>query len=317
MNSSSTDPDSQHNQAPKVTGERIVYVMPEHSFVTRHDNAVDLREIWDILWRGKWLIVAVTSIFAIGSVTFALLQAEWYRAEVLLAPADEKARPSLSGQLGGLAAFAGVNVADGRGVEALAVLRSREFARAFIEEFELLPVFFADEWDSVRETWSAQNPEEWRDIRDGVDYFHNNIFKVEEDRQTRLVSIAVEWKEPQTAADWANDLARRLNARVREQALREAEANVAYLQAELAATNLITLQQSIGRLLEGELQKLMLARGNEEFAFRIIDAAEPAKYRARPKRRVIAVLGTALGGLLGMFLVFLVHSIRATPESDS
>jgi uncharacterized protein involved in exopolysaccharide biosynthesis len=77
----------------------------------------------------------------------------------------------------------------------------------------------------------------------------------------------------------------------------------------------VTLQQSIGRLLESELQKLMLARGNEEFAFRVIDAASPPKERVRPKRALIAVVGTMLGGMLAVLIVFLSHAIRGKGNS--
>jgi uncharacterized protein involved in exopolysaccharide biosynthesis len=106
----------------------------------------------------------------------------------------------------------------------------------------------------------------------------------------------------------------RLNERMRAQALKEAETNVAFLQTELGRTSVVTLQQSIGRLLESELQKLMLARGNEEFAFRVIDAASPPKERVRPKRALIAVMGTVLGGLLAVFGVFLLHALRSEPS---
>jgi uncharacterized protein involved in exopolysaccharide biosynthesis len=106
----------------------------------------------------------------------------------------------------------------------------------------------------------------------------------------------------------------RLNERLRERALQEAETNVAFLQTELGQTSVVTLQQSIGRLLESELQKLMLARGNEEFAFRVIDAASPPKERVRPKRALIAVVGTMLGGMLAVFGVFLLHAVRSAPD---
>lgn len=48
-------------------------------------------------------------------------------------------------------------------------------------------------------------------------------------------------------------------------------------------TNLVALQQAIGRLLENELQKLVLARGNEEFAFRVIDTAVAPRKKPRKK----------------------------------
>lgn len=293
-------------------GERLVYVMPEQGLVGPAGDEISLRELWSILWTGRWWIIAVTALFAMAAVAYALLASEWYRAEVLLTPADEKATTSLGGQLGGLAALAGVNVGrGGDSAEAVAVLKSREFARDFIEDFDLLKVFFADDWDAERQRWRTDDPRKTPDVRDAVKYFHDRVLRVSEDRQTGMVSLAIEWTEPELAAEWANALVRRLNSRLRERALREAGANVAYLQAEIARTNVVTLQQSIGRLLESELQKLMLARGNEDFAFRIVDAASPPKERVRPKRTLISIIGTLLGGAVGVFSVLIAHAMRA------
>ncbi|MEX2488497.1 MAG: Wzz/FepE/Etk N-terminal domain-containing protein, partial [Pseudomonadales bacterium] len=275
MSESSNNKDSRAAQAAQGAGERLVYVMPEQAFGTSADDEISLRDLWDILWRGKWLIIAVTMVFAFGSVTYALLAEEWYRAEVLLAPADEKSTSGLGGQLGGLAALAGVTVGGGDSAEALAFLGSRGFARDFIEDYDLVPMFYADQWDAVASQWLGADREEWPEIRDAVKFFHENILSINQDRESGLVTLAVEWLDPQVAATWAETLVRRLNTRLRERALREAETNVAYLQSELAQTSVVTLQQSIGRLLESELQKLMLARGNEEFAFRVIDEAVP------------------------------------------
>jgi uncharacterized protein involved in exopolysaccharide biosynthesis len=301
---SDLEPESQPPQ------ERLVYVMPKGRFPGSPDDEISLRELWDILWRGRLTVVAVTLAFAIASVAYALLATEWFRAEVLLAPAHERSTPSLGGQLGGLAALAGVSVGGGDSAEAVATLKSRELAREFIEEHDLLTVFFADDWDAKEERWIGDDSKKWPDVRDAIKYFREDILKVGEDLQTGLVTLAIEWKDADLAADWANDLVRRVNTRLRERALREAEANVAYLQEELSRTNLVTLQQTIGGLLESELQKLMLARGNDEFAFRVIDKADAPKERVRPKRVLIAVLTTLLGGMLGAILVFLVNALR-------
>ena len=296
---------------PQGSPAGVVYVMPEHSLVGPADDETSLRELWNVLWRRKWLIVAVTAMFAIAAITYALTAREWYRAEVLLVPADEKSTTSLAGQLGGLAALAGVSVGSGGdSAEAIAVLRSREFARDFIEDFDLLTVFLADKWDAQQKRWRENDPEKAPDIRDGVKYFHKKVLRVSEDRQTRMVTLAIEWTQPEMAAEWANALVQRLNSRLRERALREAETNVEYLQAEIARTNVVTLQQSIGRLLESELQKLMLARGNEDFAFRIVDVASPPKDRVRPKRALIAVIGTLFGGIIVVFGVLISHAMR-------
>jgi uncharacterized protein involved in exopolysaccharide biosynthesis len=294
---------------PEGVAERLVYVMPEHAFGNGSDE-ISLRDLWDILWRGKWIIIAITAVFAAASVLYALAAEEWYRAETVLAPADERSAPALGGQLGGLAALAGVTVGGGDSAQAVATLRSRELAREFIEDHDLVRVFFADEWDEERGTWTGDDPARWPDVRSAVKFFHENVLYLNQDRQTGLVTLAIEWKDPEIAAAWAADLVRRANETLRERALREAETNVAYLQAELSQTTLVTLQQSIGRLLESELQKLMLARGNEEFAFKVIDAASAPRDRIRPKRALISVVGTMAGGMFAVFLVFLLHALR-------
>jgi uncharacterized protein involved in exopolysaccharide biosynthesis len=298
-------------RAGPVSRERVVYVMPEQGYGGTADDEISLRELWNILWRGKWIVIAVTAVFAIASVAYALLATEWYRAEVLLAPAEERSSQGLSGQLGGLAALAGVSVGGGGSAEALAILQSREFARAFINDLGLVPVFFHEHRDAPNGVWLGDHPDGWPEIRDAIKYFHDKVLRVNQQRDTGLVTLAVEWTDPQMAADWARELVVRLNERLRERALKEAEANVAYLQVELAQSSVVTLQQSIGRLLESELQKLMLARGNEEFAFRVLDAASPPKERVRPKRALIAMLGTILGGTIAIFGVFIVHALRS------
>ena len=269
-----------------------------------YDDEIDLWQLWETVWSGRWLIIAITSLFAVGGVTYALVAQEWWRAEVVLAPADKKG--GMSGalsQLSGLASLAGVSVGGGGGNEPLAVLKSKDFARQFITEMNLMPVLLKDQ-----KTEDGKAP----DIRDALRIFET-VRTVSDDKKTGLVTLGVRWKDADTAALWANELARRVNARLRAEALAEAERNVAYLQKEIAATSVVSLQQSMGRVLEGEMQKLMLARGNEEFAFKVIDKATPPKLRDAPKRALIAIVATLAGGLLGILAVFLRQAWRNRP----
>jgi uncharacterized protein involved in exopolysaccharide biosynthesis len=269
-----------------------------------YDDEIDLWQLWETVWSGRWLIIAITSLFAVGGVTYALVAQEWWRAEVVLAPADKKG--GMSGalsQLSGLASLAGVSVGGGGGNEPLAVLKSKDFARQFITEMNLMPVLLKDQ-----KTEDGKAP----DIRDALRIFET-VRTVSDDKKTGLVVLSVRWKDADTVALWANELARRVNARLRAEALAEAERNVAYLQKEIASTSVVSLQQSMGRVLEGEMQKLMLARGNEEFAFKVIDKATPPKLRDAPKRTLIAIVATLAGGFLGILAVFLRQAWRNRP----
>lgn len=281
-----------------------------HSGQGLSEDEISLLELWEILRSGKWRILAVTCVFSLASLVYAVSATEWFRAEVLLAPATERNISSLQNQLGGIAALAGVNIDSGDSVEAVATLTSREFSRGFIEDNGLLTVLLAEDWDADNQRWIEQDPAKQPDLRDAVRYFRDDVLRVDEDRATGLVTVAIEWTEPVLAAQWASSIVDRLNAKMRERALQEAESNVFYLREELEQTNVVTLQQAVGRLLESELQKLMLARGTKEFAFRVIDSAEAPKRRVRPKRALIVAVGTVAGAFVGLMWVLLGHALR-------
>ena len=276
------------------------------------DEVLDLMALSSKIWQGKWLIIGVTAAFTLSSAVLVLILTSWYRADVLLAPvratsADDLASPL--GSLGGLASLAGITL-GGSTSEPLAVLQSRDLAREFIEQQSLLPVLFARKWDAKSARWTPTDPKDWPDIRDGVKYLVEKIRTVKDDKKSGLVTLTIEWTDAKTAADWANLFVDRANERIRARALLEAQANVNFLQRELATTSVVTLQQSIGRLLDTELQKLMLARENKEFAFRLIDHAEVPKWRVWPKRLQVVALATLFGGALSIYLVFLRDAIR-------
>ena len=223
-----------------------------NSLPPAYDDEIDLWELWDTVWSGRWLIIAITALFAVSGVAYALLAQEWWRAEVVLAPADKKSMPGALAQLGGLASLAGVNIGGGGDQEPLAVLKSKGFAREFITGEGLMPVLLKDVKSSDGRPL---------DIRDAIKTFEEQVRSVGDDKKTGLVTLGVRWKDPDTAAKWANLMVQRLNARLRAQALAESQRNVDFLQKEMAATSVVSLQQSMGRVLEGEMQKLMLEIG--------------------------------------------------------
>jgi uncharacterized protein involved in exopolysaccharide biosynthesis len=274
---------------------------PQNSLPQAYDDEIDLWELWDTIWSGRWLIIAITALFAIGGVTYAMLAQEWWRAEVVLAPTDKKALPGALGQLGGLASLAGVSLDGSGNKEPLAVLRSKALSREFIIDKDIAELL------NERSIFSLGEP---LDLRDAVRFFEREVRFVNEDKKNGLVTLSIRWRDPATAAIWANEMVRVLNNRLRDKALQEAERNVAYLRQEMAASSVVSLQQPMGRVLEGEMQKLMLARGNEEFAFKVIDPAMPPKLRDWPKRALIVIVATLAGGFLGLLAVFLRKALR-------
>jgi len=262
---------------------------------------MDLEQLWRTLWTGRWIIIITMLVLMSLAAFYGFTGKTWYRAEVVLNPVSEDSmRPSL-GALGGLASLAGINIGAGnKSVEAVAILKSKGFARDFIESQKLMPVLFAERDESWFER-SDKKP----DIRLAIEMFDRAVRRVSEDRKTGLVTLSIQWRNGADAAAWANIVVKQLNERMRLRALAESERNVAYLQKELATTTVVSMQQAIGRLLEAEMQKLMLARGNDEFAFKVIDAATPPRRPFWPRPVLSMALALLVGGVFSGAFVLL------------
>lgn len=311
----STEPTSGGpDAASEGVAERVVCVIAKDVLDLERRDTTFGQELLSALWRGRWLLIVSVLAFGLLSLVYALVATQWFLAEVVLTPASTRNSQGLTSQLAGLGAIAelaDLNLGAARNSdEPIAVLKSRDFARQFIQERDLLLVLLRDQWDAQAGRWKERDPHRQPDVRDAVRYFDKNVLQVLEDKRTGLVTVGIRWTSAAQAADWANAIVERLNQQMRARALEEGEANVAYLQKELSTTTEIPVQQAIARLLETEIQGVMVARGRKEFSFRVVDPAMVPKLRDWPKRTIIVAIGILAGGFFGLFAVFIRETFR-------
>lgn len=296
-----------------------------------HDDEIDLIEVVKTLWQGKWIIIATTFVFAVGSVLYALSQPNIYRSEALLAPVEESGGMKIPGQLGGLAALAGVNLGGGGGGDkvalALEILKSREFLGRFIEKHHLKVAIMAVEswdaelnqlvinkgiYDTATNTWlrEVKHP---RQAEPSLLETHEALLKilsVNKDTNTGMVKIAVEHYSPYLAAEWVALLVKEVNEEMRLRETSEANSSIAYLQEQLSKTSLAEAQNMLYSLIEEQTKTLMLANVRPEYVLKTIDPAVVPESKAKPKRALIAIAGTILGGISSVMLVLVVSVFR-------
>jgi len=119
---------------------------------------IDIRELFLVLWDGKWWIIAITALFAIASVFYALSLPNEYKATAIVAPASSQggggSLNNLAGQLGGLVSLAGVNLGSAETTDAIVameLMQTWQFIDAFIKRHELeLPLYGVKGWDAAR-----------------------------------------------------------------------------------------------------------------------------------------------------------------------
>jgi uncharacterized protein involved in exopolysaccharide biosynthesis len=283
----------------------------------RPEADIDIAALAGVLWRGRWVILLTTLAALVLAAVYVIVAPQRWRSEVVFVQTDSKSMQGALGQLGGLASLAGVDLgaaSGGSSQVAMAVLRSKEFAREFIQDNGLAPILLADKWDSVQKQWKERNPAKQPDVRDAVDYFDRKVRSVSEDKKTGVVTLSITWSNAEEAAKWANALVERVNAKLRTRAQVEAERNIEFLRGEIAASSVNVLQQSLSKVLESEMQKLLLTKGNEEYAFKVVDSATPARKRAWPPK-VLILLGSALASLVLSSVFVLARSALKTERS--
>ncbi len=104
-------------------------------------------------------------------------------------------------------------------------------------------------------TWKVKSPDDIPTALDAYKLFNEDILDVTTDKKTGLVTLAIEWQDPQQAAVWANELVSRINHHEKQLAIKEAEKSIAYLKEQLAKTSVVEMQQAIYQLMEAQTKE--------------------------------------------------------------
>lgn len=297
----------------------------EQNYPTTNDE-IGLAELFDIVWRGKWLVIVLSAFFAVGSVFYSLQLPNIYRAETVLSPLGKDGGIQLPGQLSGLASLAGVSLGglskgDNTNL-ALEIMVSRDFLSRFIEKHQLLvPLLAAEGWnpdsgeliidpelyDVTSQQWVRKPkpqqqvvPTYWEAVKAFKD-----IYRVNRDKTSGMVKVTFDHVSPVLAADWLNKLVHDINEEMRQRELGEAQRSIDYLTEQVNTTALADLRSTLFELIEEQTKTLMLANVREEYMFRTVDPAVVPEEKHSPKRALIVVLATFAGGFLALLILFI------------
>ncbi len=298
------------------------------------DDEIDLRELFSAIWQGKWIIIAITTLFAVASVFYAINQPNIYKSEALLAPAEQDKAGglgALAGQFGGLASLAGVNLGSGGGVDktqmALEVLKSRQFTSDFIQKHNILPdlmaaktwnretntviydeeLYIAEQNKWIRKVELPFKPEP--SMQEAYKEF-SKIISANKDKETGMVKIAIEHVSPHIAQQWVDWLIKDINATMKQRDVLEANKSTSFLTQQLEQTKIADIRAVLYKLVEEQTKTIMFANVRDEYVFKTIDPALVPEEKSGPKRALLCILSVLLGGMLSGIFVLIRHYIK-------
>lgn len=291
-------------------------------------DLIDLQEIWQAMWSFKYHIITFTAVFAIAAIFYALSLPDQYKAEALVAHAqddDVSSLANMAGQLGGIASLAGFNLPSDSNDTLVNIerLQSKSFLYDFIDRYDLkVSLLAAKGWDKNSKKLlidSAKynvNTQEWvRVVADGDSIVPTNfeayealrdIFMVEQDKVTGLLTVSIEFFDPDLAKKWVDLLIRELNLQMRELEIAEKQKSIDFMSRQLKKTDVTEMQNVFYQIIEEQTKAMLLAEVQQDFVFKVIDGAIVPEKKSGPKRAVICIIGTMLGGILSILCALLV-----------
>jgi len=186
-----------------------------------------------------------------------------------------------------------------------------------VEDLNLLPVLFEADWDAVAGAWRTSDPDEVPTAYDAWMLFSDDLRTISVDPVNGLVVVAIEWKDPELAAEWVQAHIRRVNEITRRRVVADATKRLAFLNEELAKTNLVEVRQVIFSIIQSQYNSIAVANTQEEYVFRTVDPALPPIEPARPQKLLMIAGGIVAGGLVGFALALYRGRGRRTPATAS
>ncbi len=282
-------------------------------------------ELFGVLWKGKITLLAVGFLFSCVSVIYALSIPNQYKSEILLAPLEEESGglASIAGQFGGLASLAGFQLGGGvadKSALAIEIMKSRDFIGGFISKNEILiPLMAAKDWEPqkdgllIDELLYSETESKW--VREVNFPFKSepsaqeahlaflNRLSISQDKQTGYVTVGFEFYSPKLAQEWLMLLIQQLNDEIKKRDVQEASKSILYLKKQLKNTSVAQMQNVFYQLIEEQTKTMMIAEARDQYVFKVIDSPVAPERKSRPKRALIVLVGTFLGGCFGVLIV--------------
>ena len=302
-----------------------------------YDDEIDLRELFHVLWDKIFYIGAITSIFSLISIIYALMLPNIFQSQSMMMPMEEDAgMKGMLGQYSGMASLAGISLPSESGSkaqEAIARIQSFEFfSNNFLPHIKLENLMAVKKWNQASNTliydesdFNSESRQWVRKVRLPKSTIPSSqeaykkyqaIMSVSEDKKTSFVTLSVEHESPFIAQQWVEIMMDQIDQVMRDQDRQTAKKSIEYLNSLAPTVNYEEIKQALSSLQQEQMKRLMMVEANENYIFKVLDSPIVPELKVKPKRSLIVIWGTILGMVLSVLGVLALHYTRKSSEHD-
>lgn len=81
---SAPSPNANNDSSSITNGTTFLQHQLEYMYSAHRHDEIDLREILVFLWKGKWLILVTTTLFAVAAALYATNTQEWWTSKAVI-----------------------------------------------------------------------------------------------------------------------------------------------------------------------------------------------------------------------------------------
>ena len=309
--------------------------LPNDQLNNIYDDEIDLSELFHVLWDKIFYIGAITSIFLLISIIYALMLPNIYQSKATLMAVEQSSGMSgMVGRYSGMASLAGISLESKSGSkdqEAIARIKSFDFfSNNFLPNIKLENLMAVKKWNQASNTLTYDandfNTESRQWLRKAKPPRSNvptsqeayeefiEIMSVNKDKKTLLVTLSVEHKSPFIAQQWVEIMINQIDQVMRDQDRQTATKSIEYLNSLAPTVFNEDIKKALSALQQEQMKRLMMVEANDNYVFKVLDSPIAPELKSQPKRSLIVIWGTILGMVLSALGVLVFNYTRKSSD---
>ena len=289
---------------------------------------INIKNLFKILLNHKYKLVSASLLFGIVVLSASFLLNEKYTSKMILKVehSGDELSSILGSQYGDLASLAGVSIGGGSEdltAYAVALLQSNSFAERLMSidgvkvnlmaakkyNFVNLEIIIdASIYDKSNNEWVRNPPYKRSIIPSALEIYEEVLkddLKVSLDRRSGFIEVTFTHISPIFARDFLNLILKQANELKRKNDYEEASKALYFLEENLKTTNQKELRDSLTKLIESQLQTLMLVDIREDYLLSAIEQPYLPEEEIFPPKVLLTFIGLFLG-FISMFIYLII-----------